>query len=133
MLRDSQEGNMHAHLQKSLPYHCFNPRLVLHNLPGKRIPEAEVHRRRDAPLCQLCTFFVQNAFDPPPFLDIFMTYWEALCTTLRLDRIRHRSEETVKYTRIFGKLPRGAGRPFSIQKIILQILHLYIELFWDVF
>ena len=71
-------------------------------------------------------FLFKTPLTPPPFLDIFMTYWEALCTTLRLDRIRHRSEETVKYTRIFGKLPRGAGRPFSIQKIILQILHLYM-------
>ena len=84
MLRDSQEGNMHAHLQKSLPYHCFNPRLVLHNLPGKRIPEAEVHRRRDAPLCQLCTFFVQNAFDPPT---LFGHFYDVLGASLHYSKI----------------------------------------------
>ena len=77
-----QSGREHActYLQKLLPYYRFNPRLVLHNLPGKRIPEAEVHRIRDAPLCQLCSFLncSKRLWPPPLSLDIFLTYWEAL-------------------------------------------------------
>ena len=33
----------------------------------------------------------------------------------------------------FGKVPKGEGRSFSIKKIMLQILDLYIGLFSDVF
>ena len=40
--------------------------------------------------------FVQNAFDPPPHFehlkDFFVMDWEALCTAIRLDNIRHRFE-----------------------------------------
>ena len=39
---------------------------------------------------------VQNAFDPFVHLVDFSSMdWEALCTDLRLNNIRHRSEETM--------------------------------------
>ena len=44
---------------------------------------------------------VQNAFDPSPplpfenLVDFFSTDWEALCSALRLNNERHRSEETM--------------------------------------
>ena len=53
-------------------------------------------------LYQSCSFLniIQNAFDPPPpsFWTLgrfFLTEWETLCTALRLDNIRQRSEETM--------------------------------------
>ena len=51
-------------------------------------------------LFQSCSFFniVQNAPPPLPFklmVDIFSMDCEALCTDLRIDNIRHRSEETM--------------------------------------
>ena len=54
---------------------------------------------------RLCSFFnmVQDAFAPPPpslppfehLIDFILTDWEALYTALRLDKIRHRSVETM--------------------------------------
>ena len=57
---------------------------------------------KDVTLQRLCSFsltlFITPLTHPPlPFEHLvdFLTDWEALCTTLRLDNIRHRSEETM--------------------------------------